>query len=115
MALLFRPHTVTVWAGTESIDAGGTVLPVDFATAGVDVLCSVQPVSARTAYEMYGVTLTQAAYELLVNPEDGAALPVGARVLWALTGQYLRVRGFLPWLNTGLSHYEILAEVEASA
>lgn len=107
-----RPHALTVQTGTEGANADGTVLPAAFAGSGT-VAASVQPISSKAAYDAYGVEVS-AAYELFVAEADGPSLPIGARVYWARTGQYMRVRGSLPWLLGSMPHYQLLAEVEAN-
>jgi hypothetical protein len=108
-----RPHTLTVWTGTEGANSDGTALPAAFSGTGASVAASVQPISSKAAYDTYGIEVG-AAYELFVAEEDGPSLPIGARVYWARTGQYMRVRGVLPWLLGSMPHYQLLAEVEAN-
>lgn len=82
LALLIKPHSVTVLPVVEPSDLTGSyVEPPTFTTPGGTVLGQVQPLSSGAAFEKYGIMLHQPS-EFMCDIEDASKFITGYRVVF---------------------------------
>lgn len=89
--LAFKPHSVTVQAIEEDIDAvTGEVGVSLLGTASSAILCKVEPISSDAAFKAFGVDIDR-GFRLMCELADADTFELNARVNWSAGGLTLRV------------------------
>jgi hypothetical protein len=107
MALLFANHTITVYATVETPDPTSKIVPVPSEAAGVSLSCQIRPVRNRVVFDSRTGSELINPYEVMLEPEDEASLPYGARVVWEDTEYQFRVTN-RPQLRNDTGDFEDL-------
>lgn len=90
MALIFKPHSVTVRVPSTSADAAtGEVAVMEHAAASSAIACKVEPISTDAALGEFGIEVER-GFRLLCELTDASSFPVNARVIWSAGGMTLR-------------------------
>lgn len=88
MSLAYKPHTLSVYAISDAVDALGVAAnPLD--GAATTVYGQVTPLSVSDAFDRYGVEAVRP--HLVLIDANGATVAVGQKVVW-LTRVYRVVR-----------------------
>ena len=111
MPLLIKPHTVTATVPDAEVNTADLVVgAVTHDGPGFSVACKVEPMSAESAFGMFGIEVTS-PHRLMCDPSDGVRFPTNARVVWGdltfrVRGQ--KVRNSLP----ATAHIVVLLAIE---